>query len=174
MRTPISHLPAAELIPPAEIPVMIVPIERNLRSLSEIIIPIEAGGNRLFRKWAFDRPSRQSDHNVLKFSNAAIAHEFAGETEITIAALLAADLENAFIIAHGFHETFAFVDGESERLLRIDVLASFQREQIDERVPMVWCAGDDRVHVIALHYLAKIIIPLRRLAVFGETLGRRF
>jgi hypothetical protein len=125
----------------------------------------------LFGEGAFDGAGGKTDDDVLKFSEAAIANEFACEAEITIAALLAADLQNAFVVANGFHEAFAFIDRQCQRLLGVNVFACFEGEQINESVPMIGRAGDDRMDIVALHQLAKIIILLGRLAVFCEPFG---
>src|SRR5689334_6428905 len=121
MRAPIGHLAAAELIPPAEIPMMIVAIERNLRCLAEVIVPVQPSRNRLFREWPFHWPRRQADDDMLKLSDAPVADQFASQAEIPIAALLAPNLENAFVVAHGFHQPFALVDRERQRFFGVYV-----------------------------------------------------
>ena len=109
---------------------------------------------------------------MLELADAAVANQFTSEPEIAVAALLAADLNDALVVAHGFDEAFAFINGERERFLGVNILAGLDRQQVHERVPVVGRAGDDGVNVIALHELAKVLVLLRHLAVLGELLGR--
>ena len=48
--------------------------------------------------------------------------ELAGEAEELVAALLRAGLQHDAVLAHRFHHPLAFVDGQRERLLGVDVL----------------------------------------------------
>src|SRR5437773_10396002 len=48
---------------------------------------------------------------LLELADTAVANQFAREAEIAVAALLAADLHDPFVFAHGSHEALAFVDG---------------------------------------------------------------
>ena len=144
------------------------------RRLADVVIPIQSLWNWLLRERAVYRARGQADDYVLKFAKATVADEFAGEPEIAVAALLAADLKDALVVAHGFHEALAFVDGEGERLLAVNILAGLHREQVYKRVPVVGRARDDGVDVVALHELAKVLVRLRHLAVLRELLGSGF
>src|ERR1044071_7855008 len=171
VRAPIGPLAAAEGIPPAEVPMAVLAVVRHHRRLSDIEIPIQPLGNRLLRKRAVDRSRGQTDDDVLEFAQASVADQFAGKPEVAVAALLAADLNNALVVAHRLHQAFAFVNGEGERFLAVDILAALHGTQVHKRVPVIGRAGDDDVDVIAFHELAKILVLLRRLAVLAELLA---
>src|SRR5438552_2232881 len=169
---PIGHLTTAEGIPPAEVPMAVLAVVGHHRRLADVVIPIQSLWNWLLRERAVHRARGQADDYVLKFAKATVADEFAGEPEIAFAALLAADLKDALVVAHGFHEALAFVDGEGERLLAVNILAGLHREQVYKRVPVVGRARDDGVDVVALHEFAKVPVLLRHLAVLRELFGR--
>jgi hypothetical protein len=150
----------------------VLAVVRHHRRLADVVIPIQSIGSRLLRERAVHRPRGQADDYVLQLANSTVADEFACEPEIALAALLAADLEDALVVARGFLEALAFVDGEGERLLAVNILAGFHRKQVYKRVPVVGRARDDGVYIIALHELAKVLVRLRHLAVLRELLGR--
>jgi hypothetical protein len=50
---------------------------------------------------------------VLKLADAPVADQLAGQPEIAVAALLAANLKDALAGTHGFHEALAFVNVRS-------------------------------------------------------------
>ena len=130
----------------------------HLRRLAKIEIPVQIFGNRDGLKGAVVGAGGQAHDHVLKLADAAVADQFASEAEIAIAALLTADLQNALVLAHGFHEAFALVNAERQRFFRIDILAGLDREQVHHGMPMVGRAGDNDVNVVALHEFAEVII----------------
>ena len=150
----------------------VLSVVRHHGRLADVEIPVQSFRNGHFREWAVDRAGGQTHDDMLELADAAVANQFAGEAEIAVAALLAADLNDALVVAHRFHEAFAFVNGERERFLGVDILAGLDRKQVHERVPVVGRAGDDDVNVIALHELAKVLVLLRHLPVLRELLGR--
>ena len=66
----------------------------------------------------------QTDADLLKFAEAAIADELGGHAEMDIAALLRTRLPDDAGFAHGVRHESAFGDGEGERFFAIDVFAS--------------------------------------------------
>src|SRR4051812_8798838 len=108
---------------------------------------------------------------MLQFADSLVADQFARETKVSIAALLAADLKNAFAGLHGLDQMFAFVNTKGQRLFGINILAGFYREGVYEGVPVVRGAGNDNVNVVPLHELTKIGIDLWNLIAGLELLG---
>jgi hypothetical protein len=92
--------------------------------------------------------------------------EFAGEAELAIAALLAADLEHAFRAADLLHQPFALLDGQRQWLLTVDVLAGAGGRHIHQGVPVVGRPVDDDVDVVALEQFAEVAV-----LVLGFELG---
>jgi len=75
---------------------------------SALILEGEAGiGKTTLWEWAVDRASGQTNDDMLEFADAVVANQFASEPEISIAALLAADLNDALVRTHRFHEVMA-------------------------------------------------------------------
>ena len=65
---------------------------------------------------------RQTDGDLLELADASVAHQFAGQAEPPVAALLGAGLEHDLVVAHGLDQPLAFVDGQRQRFLAVDVL----------------------------------------------------
>jgi hypothetical protein len=109
---------------------------------------------------------------MLELADATIADEFARESKIAVAALLTANLNDALFVPHRFHKTLAFVDGQRERLLGINIFAGLHREQVYEGMPVIGRTGDDRVDIVPLHQFSKILVLFGHFAALGELLGR--
>jgi len=63
---------------------------------------------------------------------------------------LAADLEHAGVAAGGVDDLAAFAEGESERLLAVNVLAGAAGEDGGGGMPVIGRGDDDRVNVFAI------------------------
>ena len=72
------------------------------------------------------------------------------------AALLRADLENTFGLPLDFDEPLAFVDGQGERLLAVNILSCLHCGDGNQRVPVVNRAADDGIDIFSLQQLAEI------------------
>ena len=66
---------------------------------------------------------------MLQFSNASVAHKFAGQPEIFVTSLLTACLQDAAGVANGGHETLSLFNGECQWLFAVDVFLRPQRGQ---------------------------------------------
>ena len=76
--------------------------------------------------------------------------------------LLAADLEDALVLARRLDHQPAFADREAHRLLGIDVLAGLAGVDADQRPPVVGRGRDDGVDVLAVEQLAIVLVRRRR------------
>ena len=168
MRAPVRHRAAGIFVEIAKghMRLLLHILRRRRRTLPHI--PVETGGHGSFLERPLAATMRQPDIDVLELAQAAVADQLTGKAEILVTTLLAAGLENAFGFAHGFHQSFPFVDRQRERFLTVNILARLERGEIDQRVPMVGRAIDDEMNVIALEQLAEILVRLR----VGPGLGR--
>ena len=130
----------------------------------------EAAGTGLDCERPAAQTGGQPDGDLLELADATVADQFAGHPETLAAALLGAGLQDDLVVAHGFDDVFALVDGESERLFGIDVLLRLGGGDVDQAVPVVRGAVDDDVDVVALQQLAEIGECVGHLAILGEGL----
>jgi hypothetical protein len=84
-----------------------------------------------------------------------------------VAALLRADLECLAALGDRLDEQLAFVDGQRERLLAVDMLASRQGGECDRRVPMVGCADRHRFDIRPIEQLAIVLDDVGLLEMLG-------
>ena len=168
VRTPVGHRAAGILIPKAKRPVAALDDVVGARRLALPEIPVEPRRNRRLGKRPAAQSSRQPYGGFLEFSDAAVAHELAGEAETLRAALLRAGLQDDLVFAHGADHLPALVDRQRERLFGIHVLAGFRRGDVDQRVPVVGRGVDDHVNVLPRQQPAEIGIARGRLALDGE------
>src|SRR5207249_3506511 len=75
-------------------------------------------------------------------------------------AVLRADLDHAVVLLRRLDDRPAFADVVGQRLLDVDVLAGPAGEHGDGRVPVVGGADEDGVHVLAVEYLAEVLVRL--------------
>src|SRR5258707_14909825 len=99
----------------------VVPVIFDSRCWPEVEIPIQFRRHRDGAERTFARTSRQTDDDVLELADAPIPNQLAGEPKIPIAALLAAHLENGFVLFDGLHQPLAFINRERQRLLAVNI-----------------------------------------------------
>src|ERR1700722_3084212 len=170
MRAPIGDGAARIGKPPAEGAVAAFGVILRGGSLAEPEVVIEPvpDGNFLERTAANAR--RHEDVDLLQGADAPVADEFAGEAEPFAAALLRAGLENDFIIADGFDDVMAFVNGQRQRFFAMDIFFGPRGGDVDERVPVIRGCLADGGNVIAFEQFPEVIIFVRCATVVGETL----
>ena len=94
----------------------------------------------------------------LQLTDATVAHELRRVSKLRRRALLASDLKDTSRSVHGVAERTPFRNRQRGGLLQIEVLARFDRIDRDERVPVIWRADDDGVHVLVRQQLAIVRI----------------
>src|SRR5437870_6533935 len=158
MSAPVRHLAARVCLPPAELIVdaLLDVILLGRLAQPEIIIQLGRRALHLERSalWVFTNP--RLDEQLL--AQAAVANDFAGQPEVQVRALLAADLEDALGLPCHLEQGLALVDGQGERLLAIHVLAAPQGGDGGQRVPVVGRGDDHGVDVLAGAKLAEVAV----------------
>jgi hypothetical protein len=86
----------------------------------------------------------------MHLADFAVTHQHTRQPEVVIRPLLAADLKDAVVAAHGAHQCLALVYKQRQRLLAVHVFARFARHDADECVPVVRRRDDYRVDVLAV------------------------
>src|SRR5690606_12179222 len=94
VRAPIGHRAAGVFIPEAERAVAALFHVADGRSLAQPVIPIETLGRGRRLEGAIAQAGGQPHLGLLQFTEAAVAHEFASETETLHGALLRAGLQH--------------------------------------------------------------------------------
>ena len=122
----------------------------------EIIIQLGRRALHLERPALWIFTNARLDGQLL--AQAAVAHDFAGQPEVQVRALLAADLEDALGLPCHLEQGLALVDGQGERLLAIHVLAAPQGGDGGQRVPVVGRGDDHGVDVFAGAKLAEVAV----------------
>ena len=138
MRAPVRDRAAGIIKPPAKLPVASLLHVIHLGSLAEPEVPIQflraAGRDGTARRAT---PPGTNTSHLFEFADAPVAHQFAGQMESLVAALLRAGLEHNSVIAHGFDDVSPFVNRQRERLFSIYIFLGFCGGDVDERVPMI-------------------------------------
>ena len=94
---------------------------------------------------------------LLDLAQPAVADELAARLVDGHRPLLAADLEDAVVLAGRLDHQPAFADREAQRLFGVDVLAGLAGVDADQRPPVLGRGGDDRVDVLAVEELAIVL-----------------
>src|SRR5436190_12538733 len=151
MRAPVCHL-TARVIPKETKEVMnpiLVVGPRGSRSKPHFVIKFPRGlairdSERVRFRSIVHRCKPYFD--VFNFPESAGANVFAGFAELGTGALLAASLEDAFILPNGFYQCLAFGYKKSERFLAINVLAGLASMNRRQRVPVIGRADQHGVN----------------------------
>src|SRR5262245_29508241 len=123
VRAPVSHSASRILPPITEGHVSAFLDVVHLRRWAQPQIPVKTLRHRQRLEWALAATRGKKNGDVLQLADATITDQLTSEAEIFVAALLTAGLQNAFGLARGLDEAFAFIDGERERFLAIHILA---------------------------------------------------
>ncbi len=122
-------------------------------------IPIHAFGNGLlFETRCRPRAGIVLDENRVHFAEATISNEFAGSTGCWRAALLRADLQNAFVFSHCFDQCAAFRNAEAEWLFRVDIQAFGTGDDCRTHAHVIRRRDHDRVELFLLEHLLVVLI----------------
>ena len=149
MSAPVGHFAAGVLIPPTEfimaagVTVLAVGVSESIlrhRSLAEPHVPVESLRhidhiNRLFASWC----AADGDSDGAEFTDATFTNQCDSSQKIQIhfTALLRSDLENTTCLVKHFANHLAFVDGQSEWLFAVHVLAGSHGFDRDFSVPVI-------------------------------------
>ena len=143
-------------------------------------VPVELLGDRYDGERAADGVVADPGLDGVHLADPAVAHQLAGQAIARVGALLAAGLEDAVVLAGRLDHRLAFLDGEREGLLAVDVAAGLHRGDRGQGVPVVDRADRDGVQVFLGEQLAEVFVfvavfaDLRRpLSCGGWRRGRR-
>jgi hypothetical protein len=100
--------------------------------------------------------SREPDFDFADLADAPIADEVAGQSEMGVAALLGAGLEDAVGLTLNLDQAFTFVYCEGQRFFTVDVFASLHGGHGDDGVPVVDGSADDGVYVVPFEKFTEI------------------
>jgi len=164
--TPVGHRSAGVIPPVAETEVGAFLDIRGRGGLAHPEVVVEALGYFGCLEGALSQARREPDLDLANLADAAIADEVASQSEVGIAALLGAGLEDAVGLALDFDQTLAFVNSEGQRLFTVDVFAGLHGGHGDERVPVVDGSADDSVYIIAFKELAEVGVAFSAGEVF--------
>lgn len=116
-------------------------VGRTLRRRPQPHVVVEFGRRRAVGHQRFLGPihARQADAHGFDVADASGPHVLAGAAEFLVppGALLAAGLDDPVVVAGGFDHGPAFVDGQGQRLLDVDVLAGLAGVDCGEGVPVI-------------------------------------
>ena len=101
------------------------------------------------------------DIDVAEATDAAVAHEGAGETEDAGGALLGAELEDAFVAVDFFAQGPIFGEVEAHGFFEVDVFAGADGGQGGEDMPVIGRGDEDGVEVFAGEQLAEVVVRWR-------------
>ena len=112
-------------------------------------------------------------------AQVSLAGNVGSVDELLGRALLAADLQDAVVLAHSLDQLFSFIDGERHRLLEVDVLAGLAGGDGDAGMPVVGSGDYHCVDVLPCQKVLVILIHRRSgfldalaLIVLGHPLGK--
>ena len=126
----------------------------------EPALVVEAAGYGKHFGGAAGRAGRGPDVDVLQFADAAVAHQFAGQSEGVRGTLLGAELEDALATVDFLAQRPVLRDVDAERLFHIDVFAGANRGQRRQHVPMVGRGNQEGVNVLASDDLLEVGVGL--------------
>ena len=167
VRAPVGHLAATVIVPPAEFVVavrlvlVVLPFEAvgHLRGRPQPHVPVEFLGRLDFLDRSAGRVAADAALDARDLADATGANHIGREAELRhLAALLAPGLEHLLRLLHGLLEEQGFLDGQRQRLLAVHVLALAKGFERDQRVPVIGDRDDHRVHVLAGHHFAVVLV----------------
>src|SRR5262249_12135747 len=122
MRAPVGQLAAGIVVPPAEfiMAALLDVIDRRRRA--EPHFPIQLLRRLLDLEWATLGIRADARLDPGQLADPTVADQLARQAESPIRSLLAANLENAIRFLGNLDQRFAFLDGQGQRLLAVDIL----------------------------------------------------
>ncbi len=141
--------------------------------LAHPLIPVECGGDGLPGELGFPGAGEVHADDLGDLADVAVANEHAGTVEIGHGSLLATDLEDAALFAHGADHGSALGHGECHGLFHVDIFAGEGGVDGMEGVPMVGAGDNHGVDVLALEYTPVILVNVLVINVefSGEVAG---
>ena len=143
----------------------------DLRRLPQPHVPVKPGRNRHRRERPLAQARRHVHRDLRQLADPPVSHQLAREAEQLVAALLCAGLQHDFVLRTAFTSPLAFVDGERQRLLGVNVLCRPRPPPVDQRVPVIRRRLDDDVDVLPFEHLAEVGELGWRLAVLDVRLA---
>ena len=137
---------------------------RHVRRLALPHVPVEMAGDGPLGERAAGDVLSQDDLDRLQLADPALADEFDGQPAVVVGSLPGADLDNPARLLDHPGEQLAFVDGQGQRLLHVNVLARPAGVDHHLRVPVVGRADRHHVDILAIEQLAVVFEDQRRAA----------
>jgi len=103
-------------------------------------------------------PCRQTHFSGLHLANAAVSHQFAGETKMVLRTLPAAGLPDTTVAAQNVHHSSTLAETVGKRFFTVAILAGFGRRNNGNSVPVIRQTQRDRIDILARQQLTKIMI----------------
>ena len=129
------------------------------RRLVTELIPIHSFRNGLlFETRCPARAGIVLDENRVHFAKTTTSNEFAGILVVGCAALLRANLQNAFVLAHCLHQRSAFGNAKAEWLFGVDVQAFDAGDDRRTHAHVIRRGNHDRVKLFLLEHLLIVLI----------------
>src|SRR5262245_53127582 len=160
VRAAVANLAAAEIEQPAELAVRMFRVVGNVAGRADPGVVVKLGRWRGVGRPVAGRTGVMPASDLAHSAELAIADIGGGLIGGWLRASLGAYLNDAAVALGGAHHGAAFLDGETRRLLDIDVLASLARQDGHERMPMVGCGDEDGVHILVFEQTAEILVEL--------------
>ena len=161
--TPVGHLAAGVLVPPAELVVAVRLVALlaigDLRGRAEPEVPVQALGDGRLRERAARRVAADAALDGLDLADAAGADQLDRQAEhaAELGALLAAGLQDAAGVLDHLLDRQRLGDGQRQRLLAVDVLAGLERLDGDLGVPVVGRGDEQAVERLVVDEVAVVL-----------------
>ena len=166
--TPIGEGATAVIQPEPEIREASLRNIAGSRSLPLPHVPVEAARNLHRLERATPQAGRNRAGHGMDLAQPTRAHQQAGLAEQLVASLLTAGLQHALVGLHSRHHPLPLINGQRQRLLAIYILASLDRRQIDQRVPVVGSRVDHHRDILfGVEQFAEIGVLLRVIVLLG-------
>ncbi len=131
-------------------------------------LPVERFGNRFLLKGREESPDfvvvrvvvGHVDLDGVKFSQAPVAHQFAGLAHRAGRAFVRAGLEDAAIAFHRLAHGSPLGDRVGQRFFAIDILAGPRRRDRDEGMPVIGSADQRRINILACQQFAEVGVQI--------------
>src|SRR5262245_56137353 len=137
MRSPVGDRTSRVVEPPAESLMASLLEVLHCRRLTQPEIPVETIGHRHRRERTVAETGRDEHRHLGERPDATIANQLTRETEQFVAALLGPGLQHDALFAYGLDYALPFIDGEGQRLLRVDILPGVRSSDVDDGVPVI-------------------------------------
>ena len=167
VRAAVANLAAAEIEQPAKRPVGVFRVVGDVARGSEPGLVVEFRGRSGVRRPVAGGAGVVPAGDPAHGADLAVADIGAGMIGGGLRASLSADLHHAPVAFGSLHHGAAFFDGQTRRLLDVDVLAGLARHHGHQGVPVIGRGDEDRVHVLVFEQPAEVLVQ------FGMTADAR-